>query len=222
MRAVHLLVSWAFHHCAEGWRVGGHGGLARSARCRRSQEARRRRGRLRLQRESNGQLSKDPFRRCQNVGPGMICKEKARSTSPHESSWPWTTGRLHREFRTEGHGDIGQIRRWQRENITKRIPLWALSAPTPPRPPSSPHVPLPSMNCARCAPPPATHTVASRDRHTSHAFRFYHPPPLSCISVLCGDRSTAPMSCNQAGRPINHEPRGAGPFNGRETAAFRT
>lgn len=121
-----------------------------------------------------------------------------------------------------GHGDIGQIRRWQREKITKRIPLWALSAPTPPRPPSSPLVPLSSMNCARYAPPPATHTVASRDRHISHAFRFPHLPPLSCISVLCGDRSTAPMSCNQAGRPINHEPTGAGPFNGRETAAFRT
>lgn len=115
-------------------------------------------------------------------------------------------------------GDIGQIRRRQREKITKRIPLWALSAPTPPRPPRQHE--LGTLRSSTCY--PLCHTVASRDRHISHAFRFYHPPPLSCISVLCGDRSIAPMSCNQAGRPIKHEPRGAGPFNGRETATLRT
>jgi hypothetical protein len=75
--------------------------------------------------------------------------------------------------------------------------------------------PLANMNCA---PASATHTDASQDRHISHAFRFYHLPPLSCISVLLGHRS-APMSCNQAGRPINHK---VGTFNGRETATFRT
>jgi hypothetical protein len=82
--------------------VGGHWGLAH---CGRSQEARRRRGRLRLRRERNGrQLSKDPSRRCQYVGPGMICNQKQ-----------------------EAHPRTNQVGRGHPGADT---PLWASSAPT--------------------------------------------------------------------------------------------
>lgn len=136
-------------------RVGGHWELAR---CRRSQEARRRRGRLRLQRESNGQLSKDPFRRCQNVGPGTICKEKARSTSPHESGRPWTPGRLHREFRSEGNSttvisgryDDGSGKRSPKESLCGHYRL------TLPLVPPRQHEPR-SLRSSACH--PGTHTA---------------------------------------------------------------
>lgn len=202
-------IFWAHGHSITVPKGGGHWGLAR---CRRSQEARRRRGRLRLRRESNGQLSKDPFRRCQNVGPGMICKEKARSTSPHESGWPSTPGRLHREFRSEGNWTVISGR--YDDGSGKRSPKESLCGHYRLRLPLVPLVPLANMNWARCAPPPATHsaTPSLLEIVTSrmHFDSITHPHYLASLSSVATGllrpcpvtRRAVPSSMSQEGQDL--------------------
>lgn len=213
-------------------RVGGHWGLAR---CRRSQEARRRRGRLRLRRESNGQLSKDPFRRCQNVGPGMICKEKARSTSPHESGWPSTPGRLHREFRSEGNWTVISGR--YDDGSGKRSPKESLCGHYRLRLPLVPLVPLASMNWARCAPPPATHSatpslleIVTSRMHFDSITHLHYLASLSSVATgllrPCPvTRRAVPSSMRQEGQDLlrdeKRRPSGPGARNPGEPGSRR-
>lgn len=117
-------------------RVRGHWGLAR---CRRSQEARRRRGAVEAAKGKQWAAVKRSFPQVSKCRTGNDLQGESKKHIPARIRSAVDTRALTQRISLRGqldHGDIGQIRRRQREKITKRIPLWASSAHTPPRPPS--------------------------------------------------------------------------------------
>lgn len=197
-------------------RVGGHWGLAR---CRRSQEARRRRGRLRLRRESNGAAVKRSFPQMSKCRTGNDLQGESKKHIPARIRLAVDTRAL--TPRISLRGDDGSGKKSPKESLCGHYRL---------RLPLAPLVPLASMNWARCAPPPATDSatpslleIVTSRMHFDSITHLHYLASLSSVATgllrPCPvTRRAVPSSMSQEGqdlltdekrRPSGPEPRRA-------------